>query len=113
MTNQRAPLRVPESRRAGAFTFAILLGAGLAGITIAAACAWMLVKRIDPLGGPDWAFMTIIASMTLAPVLAVLAGLSLGRGYEARSVAITALAVNALAFLLGGAALAGIGGLAQ
>ena len=113
MPIQRAPLRVQESRRAGALTVVILLAAGVAGMAIAAACAWMLVRRIDPLGGPDWAFTTIVASMTLAPVLAVLAGLSLGRGYEARAVAITALAVNALAFLLGGAALAGIGGLAQ
>jgi hypothetical protein len=84
-----------------------------AGTVIAMGCAWMLIRRIDPIGGPDWAFTIITASMTLAPVLAVLAGLSLLRGYESRGIAMAAFAVNALAFVLGGAALAGIRALAQ
>ena len=102
-----------ESRRAGSLTIGILLAACAVGAAITAGCGWMLIGRIDPIGGPDWAFTLITASMTLAPVLAVLAGLSLARGYEARTVAMAALAMNALGFLLGGAALAGFNGLAQ
>lgn len=94
-------------------TTSILVAAGVVGTAIAAGCAWILIRRIDPIGGPEWAFLLISVSMTLAPVLAVLAGLSLMRGYEARRIAIATLIVNTLAFALGGAALAGIRGLAQ
>jgi hypothetical protein len=114
VTVQRAPQRAQHSaRRARSLTGSILIAAAMVGTAIAAGCAWMLITRIDPIGGPDWAFTIITASMTVAPVLAVLAGLSLLRGYEARRIAMTAFAVNTLGFVLGGAALAGIRALAQ
>ncbi len=104
------PLTAPPPHGAhvgadGAIVRGILVFASAAGAGIGAACAWILARKIDPIGGPDWAFAVLVLSLTVIPVMGVLAGISLLRGYTAKRTAIVALAANAIAVLLGAASL--------
>jgi hypothetical protein len=101
--SKAAPPHAVDGPSGGSIIRGVLLFACAAGITVGAGCAWMLARAVDPIGGPEWAFAFLTLSLTVVPVLMVLAGISLLRGYEARTTARLAFAVNATTLILGAA----------
>jgi hypothetical protein len=76
----------------------LFLGA-LFGIGLAGASGWCLLRGIDPLHGPEWAFGVLVVSAVGAPIALLLCVTGAIRETEARGFAILAVIANTAAFL--------------
>lgn len=77
----------------------LLVLATLFGLGITGASGWMLLRGIDPLSGPAWAFGVLCAAVVFAPVEFFFGFVVARREPDARVFATVAMLANAGALL--------------